>query len=160
MSAGVFPFVARCGEERQHSPKHRREMVLVRRHAVYFKLNCIHINLCLFSDRVCNHRDHSHNMATRYIVRVRQILGNNSYASDHSRVIHYTAWSPISGRAVEFNFNECLTQEFVDVCYPAAMLLPVTRDGSIHNHSFSYSHVKNTISTVCQWAASVVATHR
>lgn len=80
-------------------------------------------------------------MATRYIARVCQILGNNSYASDHSKVVHYTARSPISGRAVEFHFNECHTHELVDIGYPAPVLLTVTRDGSTDNNSFSYLHV-------------------
>ncbi len=159
MSAGVFPFVARRGEERQNSPQRRREMLLVSRHTVYFKLNCINTNRCLWlvSDRICNHRGHSHNMGTRYIARVCQILGNNSYASDHSWIIHYTARSPISGRAVEFRFNECLTQELVDIGYPAIVLLPVTRDGSTDNYSFSYLHV---ISSVCQKDFSTVEAHR
>ena len=43
MPARIFPFVARCGKERQNSPQRRREMVLVSRHAEYLKLYCFHI---------------------------------------------------------------------------------------------------------------------
>ena len=45
MPTGVFPFVARCGEERQYSPLRRSEMVLVSRHAEQFELFWYHIRI-------------------------------------------------------------------------------------------------------------------
>ena len=57
--------------------------------------------------------------------------------SDHSHVVHYAARPSISGRAVEFHLHESLTQKLVNIGYPAFVMLPVTRDGSIHNNSLT-----------------------